>query len=289
MLFESADDYVNAERHAVTVFGMAGAGKTRLASRLRWDGWFHFSVDYRIGTRYMGDYIVDHYKHEAMKVPLLAELLRNDSIYICSNITFDNLEPLSAYLGLPGNPDKGGLPLAEYQRRQEQHRKAEILAVQDVPYFIERAKSLYGYDDFIVDSGGSLIEVIDLDDPDDATVKTLTEHTVLVYIEDAHERGEELVSRFRANPKPMYYRPALLVDKWAEFKALHSITRDDDVDPAEFGAFGFEAIMADRSPRYEALARRHGYTVGAADLASVRDSADFNALMRKAISRRKAA
>ena len=34
-------------------------------------GWFHYSVDYRIGTRYMGEYIADNFKREAMKVPLL--------------------------------------------------------------------------------------------------------------------------------------------------------------------------------------------------------------------------
>ncbi|HUV32929.1 MAG TPA: ATPase, partial [Devosiaceae bacterium] len=137
MLFDSADQYLNAPRHAVTVFGMAGAGKTRLATRLRKAGWFHFSVDYRIGTRHMGEFIVDNFKREATKVPFLAELLRSDSIYICSNITFGNLEPLSSYLGRPGNPDKGGLPIEEYRHRQEQHRVAETCALQDVPYFIE--------------------------------------------------------------------------------------------------------------------------------------------------------
>lgn len=289
MLFDSAEDYLNAPRHAVTLFGMAGAGKTKLSNRLRKRGWFHFSVDYRIGTRHMGEFIVDNFKAEAMKVPFLAELLRNDSIYISSNIAFDNLEPLSTYLGQPGNPDKGGLPLAEYQRRQEQHRVAEIYALMDVPYFIERAKRLYGYDDFLVDSGGSLIEVVDPGDPDDQVIQTLADHTVLVYIEGTRRNREELIARFKQSPKPMYYRPDLLVEKWDEFKKLYGITRDEDVDPNAFGAWGFEAILEDRLPRYEALARRYGYTVSAADAVSVRDNDDFAALMGKAIAARKAA
>jgi hypothetical protein len=37
-------------------------------------------VDYRIGTRYMGEHIVDNFKREAMKVPFLRDLLRSDSI-----------------------------------------------------------------------------------------------------------------------------------------------------------------------------------------------------------------
>ncbi|MEX0628916.1 MAG: ATPase, partial [Cucumibacter sp.] len=266
-----------------------GAGKTRLAGKLRRHGWFHFSVDYRIGTRHMGEFIVDNFKQQAMKLPFLSELLRSDSIYISSNITFDNLDPLSTYLGRPGNPAKGGLPLAEYQRRQEQHRIAEVAALKDVPYFIDRAKSLYGYDNFVVDSGGSLIEVVDVDDPADPVIATLTAHTVLVYIEGTRRSRDKLIERFKADPKPMYYRPALLAEKWAQYKRENRLARDDDVDPGDFGAWGFEAILEDRLPRYAALARRHGYTISASDASSVRDSDDFHALMRKAISRRKAA
>ena len=88
MLFNSPEDFLRAPRHAVTVFGMAGVGKTRLASQLRGNDWFHYSADYRIGTRYMGEFIVDNFKAEAMKVPFLRDLLRSDSIKIESNIAF---------------------------------------------------------------------------------------------------------------------------------------------------------------------------------------------------------
>ncbi len=99
----------------VCLFGMSGLGKTHLSALLRGSGdWFHYSVDYRIGTRYMGEHIVDNFKREAMRNPFLAELLLSDSIYIASNITFDNLAPLSTYLGKPGDPARGGLPLEEY-------------------------------------------------------------------------------------------------------------------------------------------------------------------------------
>ena len=84
---------------------MSGLGKTHLASMLRASGeWFHYSVDYRIGTRYMGELIADDFKRHAMAVPLLRELLLTDSVRIESNITFDNLAPLSTYLGKPGDP-----------------------------------------------------------------------------------------------------------------------------------------------------------------------------------------
>jgi hypothetical protein len=278
MLFSSVDEFVKAPRRAVTVFGMAGVGKTRLSNMLRENHWFHYSADYRIGTRYMGEFIVDNFKREAMKVPFLAQLLRTDSIYISSNITFDNLDPLSTYLGTPGDPNRGGLPLAEYQRRQEQHRIAEIAALGDLPYFIDRAKTLYGYGDFIADTGGSLIEVIDHNDAEDPVVKTLTDHTALIYIRGTEENAVDLVKRFRKSPKPMYYR--------AEYKLINGIHDDNDVDPAGFGAWGFEALLRDRLPRYQALADNFGYVVEASDLAIVRDGDEFVDLVAAAIEKR---
>jgi hypothetical protein len=286
MLFSSVDEFVKAPRRAVTVFGMAGVGKTRLSNMLRANHWFHYSADYRIGTRYMGEFIVDNFKREAMKVPFLAQLLRTDSIYISSNITFDNLDPLSTYLGTPGNVDQGGLPLAEYQRRQEQHRVAEIAALCDVPYFIDRAKDLYGYDDFIADTGGSLIEVVDPSDPEDPVIKTLAAHTALIFIRGTGKDATELVRRFNKSPKPMYYRPEFLVEKWAEYKLINGILSDDDVDPAGFGAWGFEALLHDRLPRYEALADNFGYVVEASDLATARDGDEFVDLIAAAIEKR---
>jgi hypothetical protein len=286
MLFKNADEFVKSPRRAVTVFGMAGVGKTRLSNLLRAHNWFHYSADYRIGTRYMGEFIVDNFKHEAMKVPFLAELLRSDSIYISSNITFDNLDPLSSYLGTPGDPDKGGLPLDEYQRRQEQHRVAEIAALQDVPYFVERAKALYGYSNFIADTGGSLIEVIDPANPNDPVIKTLTGSTALLYIRGTGKDASELVRRFEQSPKPMYYRPHFLVEKWAEYKLINGIIEDCDVDPAGFNAWGFEALLHDRLPRYQALADNFGYVVEASDLATVRDGDEFVDLMAASIEKR---
>jgi len=270
----------------VTVFGMAGVGKTRLAALLRRSQWFHYSVDYRIGTRHMGEFIVDNFKAEAMKVPFLRDLLRTDSIKIGSNITFANLDPLSTYLGRPGNTARGGLPLDEYRRRQEQHRQSEIAALLEVPRFIQRAHDLYAYDNFIADTGGSLIEVVDPDDPDDPVIRTLAGSTALIYIRGTEKDADELVRRFTASPKPMYYQPPFLTKKWAEFKKLNKVADDNKVDPDKFGAWGFEALLHDRLPRYQKLADKYGYTIDAADLATVRDGEEFVDLVATAIKGR---
>src|SRR4029078_9968475 len=120
MKFPSAKRSMHCPAKPVPIFGMSGVGKTSLARMLRHHDWFHYSVDYRIGTRYMGEHIVDNFKKEAMKNPFLRDLLRSDSIYISSILTSKNLDPLSTYLGKPGSRAKGGLPFIEYKRRQAQ-------------------------------------------------------------------------------------------------------------------------------------------------------------------------
>jgi hypothetical protein len=285
MRFFSGKDFRQWPAKAVTIFGMSGAGKTTLAWVLRQHEWFHYSVDYRIGTRYMGEHIVDNFKREAMKNPFLRNLLLTDSIYLSSNITFDNLAPLSSYLGKPGNPDKGGLSFAEYRRRQAQHRHAEIAALLDVPEFIEKARNIYGYRDFVCDSGGSLCEVVSLADAGDPVLKTLSEHTLLLYIRGTPDLATTLVERFRENPKPMYYQPAFLDKKWSEYKALNGIASDDDVDPDGFAVWGFEELVRHRIPLYESIARKHGYAVEMDEIPAVNDEEGFLELVSRAIDR----
>ena len=283
MRFKTSSDFRNQAHKAVTVFGMSGVGKTSLSWMLQEHKWFQFSVDYRIGTRYMGEHIEDNVKREAMKVPFLRDLLISDSIYISSNISFYNLSPLSTYLGKPGDPAKGGIPFAEYKRRQAQHRDAEIKALLDVPHFIEKAREIYGYEHFVCDSGGSLCEVVNPASADDPVLKTLSENTLLLYIEGSPAHTQMLVSRFRKNPKPMYYQPAFLDAKWAEYKALNKIDTDDAVDPDGFAAWGFEQLLHHRIPLYEAIARSHGYTIKMEDVPAVKSEEDFVALISRVI------
>src|SRR5690606_13914819 len=114
------------------------------------------------------------------------------------------------------------------------------------------------------------------------------DNTMLVYIRGTEGDAEKLVRRFRADPKPMYYRPEFLTRKWAEYRELRGIADDADVDPADFGAWGFEALLHDRLPRYQKLADNFGYTIEAADLAIVRDGDEFIDLLGEAIRRRPA-
>ncbi len=286
MRFQSASDFRKLPAHAVTIMGMSGVGKTTLARMLQSSGWFQYSVDYRIGTRYMGEHIVDNFKREAMKVPFLAELLKSDSIHICSNITFDNLSPLSTYLGKPGNPALGGISFAEYKRRQSQHREAEIHALLDVPAFIERARDIYQYKNFVCDSGGSLCEIVNPDDPHDPVLKSLSESTLMLYIEGGPLHTKMLVDRFRKYPKPMYYQPQFLETKWAEYKDVKKIRNDDDVVPDDFAAWGFEQLVHHRIPIYKKIAANFGIQVHMDEIPAVHTGDDFLNLISAKIGSR---
>jgi hypothetical protein len=287
MIYLTGKDYLAAARKRVLLFGMSGLGKTHLSNMLRDDaGWFHYSVDYRIGTRYMGEYIADNFKREAMRVPLLRELLMTDSVYIASNITFDNLAPLSTYLGKPGDPGKGGLPFAEYMKRQEQHARAEVAAMLDTTRFIDRASDLYGYANFVCDTSGSICEVLDPDDPKDTVLQELAAQTLMVWIKGSDAHTAELVRRFDRAPKPMYYQPDFLHAMWEEYRATHSVT-EETCDPDDFVRWTYARALANRQPRYAAMAR-WGVTVTAEEVAGVTSPSAFDALMALAIDRKTA-
>ncbi len=281
MLYPDAKAWREAHEKRMMVFGMSGLGKTHLAKMLReTGGWFHYSVDYRIGTRYMGEYIADNFKREAMKLPLLRELLMSDSVHIRSNITFDNLAPLSTYLGKPGDPARGGLSFDDYLIRQDQHRRAEIEAMRDTPYFIKRAGSLYGYAHFICDTSGSICEVIDPFDPEDALMAELCAEVLPIWIEGSDAHTEALVRRFDRAPKPMYYHPDFLLAAWADYRAETGL-RENEVNPDAFVRWTYARALAHRAPRYKAMARTWGITLSAEEVATLSDAESFTDLVAR--------
>jgi len=286
MIYNTPTDWTEAAQKRVLLFAMSGLGKTHVSNMLRDTGdWFHYSVDYRIGTRYMGEFITDNAKAEAMKVPFLRELLMSDSIYIGSNITFDNLAPVSTYLGKPGNPARGGMPMAEYRRRQAQFHRAEMDALRDTSYFIERAQDLYGYPHFVCDTGGSICEWVDATDPNDPMLTHLSKACLMVWIKGSDAHTADLVKRFDKAPKPMAYQPEFLLRVWGEYLNENNM-QEGDVDPDSFIRWTFARALAHRQPRYAAMARNWGVTVDASDMATVRDAADFTAIIAAALAAR---
>ncbi len=282
MIYDNGEAWRTAREKRVMLFGMSGLGKTHVSSMLREAGnWFHYSVDYRIGTRYMGEHIADNFKREAMKVPLLRELLMTDSVHIGSNIAFDNLAPLSTYLGKPGDPAKGGLPWDEYLRRQDQHRAAETSAMLDTAHFIRRAGELYGYDHFVCDTSGSVCEIVDPSDPADPVLSALSDTLLMVWIEGSEAHTQELVRRFDRAPKPMCYQREFLDAAWAAYLSETTLA-PEAVDPDAFVRWTYARALAHRQPRYRAIADTWGLTLKADDVARIETEADFVDLVARA-------
>lgn len=273
-------EFLDWESKSITLLAMSGAGKTTLSSKLPRDKWFHYSGDYRIGTKYLEEPILDNIKRQAMGVPFLRDLLRSDSIYICSNITVDNLAPVSSFLGKIGDPSKGGLTLAEFKHRQALHRQAEIAAMNDVPEFIHKAEAIYGYKHFINDAGGSVCE---LDCPE--VIETLAKHTLMIYIKIPPALEQTIIDRAKKEPKPLYYRPEFVEEKLAQFMAEHRYTSTDQINPDDFVTWVFPELFKARVPRYEAIAKQYGYTIDADEVANIKSEDDFIQLIAQAIAR----
>jgi len=269
------------EHKKVTLVGMSGVGKSYLSTTLR-DGrnWFHYSGDYRIGTRYLDESIMDMIKQQAMQVPFLKELLRNDWIYIRNNIKVHDLGPVLSFVGKLGNPALGGVELEDFIQRQAQYRNAEIATMQDVPDFIRKARDVYGYPHFVNDVGGSLCE---LDEP--GVIDELARHTLILYIQVTNQDEEnKLIQRAVSSPKPLYYRPEFLNEHLALYLAENGLEYAAEMHPDEFARWVFPRLFHSRIPRYEEIARQ-GYTVTSEEVAQVNSEADFLELLETVIAR----
>ena len=274
------EEFRNWDHKKVTLLGMSGVGKTHISSMLRGHDWFHYSGDYRIGTRYLDEPILDMIKSRAMEVPFLRDLLRNDWIYIRNNIKVSDLGPVLAFVGKLGDPERGGLGLETFREHQALYREAEIAAMRDVPHFLQKAQKIYGYQHFVNDVGGSLCE---LDEP--GVIELLEEHTLILYIKVTNEEEEQkLIRRAQSDPKPLYYRPDFLEEQLANYLQENVLQYAAQMGPDEFTRWIFPRLFHSRIPRYEEIARR-GYTVTSQEVAAVRDEQDFLGLIEAAIAR----
>jgi hypothetical protein len=277
----TVEEFRHWKNKNVTLLGMSGVGKSYLSSMLQGKNWFHYSGDYRIGTRYLDEHILDMIKQQAMQVPFLKDLLRKDWIHIRNNITVDDLGPVLSFVGKLGNPALGGVELDEFIRRQAIYRQAEIDAMLEVPEFIKKAQDIYGYPHFINDVGGSLCE---LEEP--GVIESLIDCSLILYIQVTNQAQEDtLVQRAQSSPKPLFYRPEFLHQHLQMYFEETGLEYAAQIDPDEFARWVFPHLFHSRIPRYEAIAQPHGYTVTSDEVALVRDEDDFLTLIELAISR----
>ncbi len=274
------EDFRAWDNKRVTLVGMSGVGKSHLSAKLRDSNWFHYSGDYRIGTRYLDEHIIDMIKAQAIKIPFLKDLLRNDWIYIMNNIRINDLGPVLSFVGKLGNPEKGGVEIGEFIERQAIYRQAEIDAMYDVPDFINKARKIYGYPHFVNDVGGSLCE---LDEP--GVMDILIDNTLILYIRVTNSEQEQLlIERAVSDPKPLYYRADFLQEHLQLYFAETGLEYAAQIDPDDFARWVFPHLFHSRLPRYDAIAKL-GYMVTSDEVAKVHNDADFQHLLETAIER----
>ena len=176
---DAARTGARAAEKRVLLFGMSGLGKTRLSALLRGaGGWFHYSIDYRIGTRYMGEHIADNFKREAMKNPFLAAAaahrFRSISRPTSPSRTSPRSRPISASPAIrPGAACRS--PNTAAARPSSAAPRSPRWPITGT--FIDRAETVYGYPHFVCDTGGSICEWVDPDDPADPLLTQLAAAT----------------------------------------------------------------------------------------------------------------
>lgn len=266
--------------YSIALMGLSGVGKTTLALRLPSDSWFRYSVDYRIWTRYLGDELNNYLKQLAMTHPVLREMLDKDAISIEHRVRPDNLLATSLFMGMLGNPEQHGSSEADFRRRMRQHAIAEKAAMKDIASFIKRAAE-GRQPNFLVDASGSLCEVVTPDNPNDPVLKLLDSHCALVYIRATEGHKQELLRRALADPKPIYYRPDFL-DANIPGLLRHFKAKDvTEINPKDVAGYLYPRLLDHRIARYEAIAKRQGYTLEMDDVFNIKTEADFITALKR--------
>ena len=274
----TADQFKNEKNKRLTLLGMSGVGKTHLAKLIGEEGrWFHFSGDYRIGATHLKEAIIANVSLKMKQDPWLRPLIENNSISINSQVTFDNLEPISTFLGKIGNPEEGGLPIAEFIRRQGLFLEAEKKTMYEVPQFIKQSQEK-GYDHFINDAGGSLCEL-----SDNKLYRLLSEQTLIVYIKTNKENERALINRAKNSPKPMYYNSGFFEKALQSYLKENSLSYAAQINPDAFVSWVFPRLMADRLKKYNKIAEKYGCTIKNNDLHNCRSANDVINLISRAL------
>jgi len=150
--------------------------------------------------------------------------------------------------------------------------------MKDVPSFIAKASSVYGYDNFLNDASGSFCEI-----DDKQVISDVADNTLMIYIEADDADEKMLIERAARNPKPLYYRESFLDEHLAIYMQEKSIDYITQIEPDDFVRWVFPMLFRTRVPRYKAIAQEYGYTVAARDAYAVSNADEFLELVGSAL------
>ena len=232
------------------LLGMSGLGKTFISrSLVKQDNWLHYSVDYEIG-----------------KI-----LFKNKHRNLLNGFEVGNLTNLSDFLGKPGSPSMGGIPFSEYLTRQKLHRDAEIKATLHACSLVENSPEL---SHFVCDTSGSICELVNPSDENDAILKSLSKNFLIICLEAPDSMYQVLINRFLAKPKPMYYEENFLHSLWQSFKN-ESPNINDHINPDDFMIYGFKALIKRRKAIFDSISKNWGISLNFENLRVVKSAADL--------------
>lgn len=258
----------------ITLLGHSGIGKTTLSALLTNGGWYHYSGDYRIATRYLDEAVNLWLENVAAQIPTLKKLLEEDALSIKGKVEIEKLAVLSAYIGKLG---REGFSLNEFLTRQKAFTEAEKQAMYDIPLFIHRAKTRFKKEKFINDAGGSLGEYGD----DLELMEFLAQRTIFVYLHAEEDLQQELENRAARYPKPICYQPQFLQTMIESYKQVSGIKNPDDFPSDEFLRFVMPYFFRHRRDNYLKIAKKYGVILKVKEVWQCREAADFENLLKK--------
>ena len=248
------DDFNKIDYKVITLMGMSGVGKTYLSLLLSdskdQGGWFHYSCDLEIGTKFLGKEI-----EETLGEP--------------NRVVAEDLSQLSEYVGRLGAAEHGGLPFDEFKRRQQKYLEAECQSLQGLRDVVAQAVK-EGHHHVINDSTGSLCEI-----DDDVLLDSIDENSLIVYIKANAEQEKEVLKRAQDYPKPLFYSPERFEYWVEEFLTEKELQSSDKIITDDFSRWVFPRLFENRLPKYQAIADKYGVSIPSEEFLGVKTADEF--------------
>jgi len=232
---------------SITLMGMSGVGKSYFSMKLAEWGWHSYSCDVEIGKDLLG---------------------------VEDELQPDDIRVLMEYLGLLGDPSKGGILMDEFIKRQKFYKISEMLMLLKLAQVIDKSRNKKGIEYFVNDSTGSLCEITDED-----VIDYVGDVTKIVYIKASGEEEAELLQRAQDYPKPIYYPPEFFQGWVEQYLSEQGLSDVSKMDPQGFARWVFPLLLESRKPKYQAIADKHGITITSAQLQACETEAQFKELV----------
>ncbi|MEM7679602.1 MAG: ATPase [Pseudomonadota bacterium] len=236
----SKQEFLDQPSKRISLIGMSGVGKSYISSKLEGWGWANYSCDHLIATKYLADKVE-------------------------GAVSADNIVNLSSFVGQIGDPDKGGVPLEEFKRRQQMYYDAECAVLKDLPEAVGQADG-----HFVNDSSGSLCEV-----QDQSVLDAVGQKTLFIYLRVRQADHAEILERAVQYPKPLYFPPAFFEERLKRFLEKFEIETVEEIDPPVFLSWVFPHLFESRLPKYKALADQYGVTISTGAFTDLNSEEDF--------------